>query len=370
MTTGISWTQDTWNPLAGCTPVGPGCDNCYAARDSAGRLRNHPLYTGLTDETGAFNGTINLAPDRLTQPLRWKRGRLIFVNSMSDLWHQSIPSDYLVQVLGVMAAANQHVFQVLTKRPKDMKRRLTNDAFLDEVDTARLSHQQHLGALFGLDPDWPRPNWWLGVSIENRDYLWRARVLRETPAAVRWLSLEPLLARPGDLAAYLTCGYCGHTRRDHMMENPRRLCSGCMCTGWTGIDWVVVGGESGDRARPMDPGWAREIRDLCADHEIPFHFKQWGRWIPYQPTAQQPFWLGQDGVEEDGHVFPGDLSEGRPTYGWWAPPWADGLDDDRGPADPIVFRSSHGRIVPKPATLDGVAHQEYPPCPLLDSATS
>ena len=373
MTTGISWTQHTWNPFVGCTPVGPGCDNCYAARDSAGRLRHNPLYAGLVDQDGAFNGEIHLAPDRLDWPLRKTKPSLIFVNSMSDLWHRDVPVEYLVEVLAVMVLADRHIYQTLTKRPKDQLRRLTDPAFLDLIDTARLARNN--SRLFdqtgGALCDWPRHNWWLGVSIENRDYLWRARVLRETPAALRWLSLEPLLARldPIDLGAYLACGHCGHTRRDHLMENPRRLCSGCMCTGWTGIDWVVVGGESGPNARPMDPGWVREIRDLCVEHEIPFHFKQWGRWIPYEPTAQQPFWIGQDGVEEDAHIFPADLTEGTPTHGWWAPPWTSaGIDDAGHPNDPVIFRSAYGLTIPKPPTLDDIAYQEYPPCPHLDAS--
>lgn len=371
-TTGISWTERTWIPFAGCTHISPGCDNCYAARDAAGRLSGHPLYAGLTDDDGRFTGEVRLAPERLTEPLRWRKPQLVFVNSQSDLFHPGLDGDYLVQVLGVMAAASHIVFQVLTKRPKDMKRRLTNAAFLDEVDSARMGHR------LALAPDWPRPNWWLGTSIENADYLWRARVLREIPAAVRWLSVEPYLGPIADgLAAGAIDCTCGHTKVSHIRDRPpgRGLgdlglpCALCRCDRYDGIDWVVVGGESGQRARPMDPGWARAIRDLCTDRGIPFHFKQWGRWVPYEPTPQPPYWLGQDGREVDAHWFPADLTEGVPRYGWWAPPWADGTDDDRGPADPVVFRSLAGVGAPKPATLDGIVHQEYPPCTILDSAT-
>ena len=227
---GIEWTDATWNPTTGCDRVSPGCDNCYAL-DLAARLKAMGSAAYQQDGDPRTSGPgfkLTLHPDRIDQPLRWKRPRRIFVNSMSDLFHPDVPSYYIAAVFDVMAAAHQHSFQILTKRPRRM---------------AELSH----GATFG--ERWPLPNVWLGTSIETDRYAFRTDYLIATQAATRFLSLEPLLGPLPSLDL-------------------------------TGIDWVIVGGESGFGARPMDPQWVREIRDRCVDAGVPFFFKQWGGRTP------------------------------------------------------------------------------------------
>lgn len=231
----IEWTEATWNPVTGCTEVSPGCDNCYA-RTFAERFRGvpgHPYEQGFD---------LRLWPDRLNQPSRWRKSRTIFVNSMSDLFHQDVPDDYIRQVVEAMAAAPQHVYQVLTKRPGRMA-----------------------AVMRKLRPD-PLPQVWLGTSIESNDYAWRADKLRETPAAVRFLSLEPLLA-PVDQVEL------------------------------SGLDWVIVGGESGHGARPLDPAWVRDVRDRCGDLDVAFFFKQTGS-----------VWARELGIKsKGGHGFPDEF---------------------------------------------------------------
>lgn len=214
--TGIEWADATWNPVTGCTKVSPGCKNCYAER-LALRLQamGNPRYR---------NGfAVTLHPDQLTLPLRWLQPRRIFVNSMSDLFHESVPEQFISQVFDVMAKAHWHIFQILTKRAERLA-----------TLVPRLA--------------WP-PNVWQGVSIENARYTWRVAYLQKVPAAVRFLSLEPLL------------GPIPYLELD-------------------GIHWVIVGGESGPRHRPIDPAWVRDIRDQCLAAGVPFFFKQWGGRTP------------------------------------------------------------------------------------------
>ncbi|MCZ6689949.1 MAG: phage Gp37/Gp68 family protein [Planctomycetota bacterium] len=208
----IEWTDATWNPVTGCTKVSPGCKNCYA-ETFAERWRGIP---GHHYEQG-FD--LKLWPERLDLPLRWKKPRRVFVNSMSDLFHEDVPYDYIRRVFDTMGRAGRHTFQVLTKR------------------------SERLAELAGR-LDWP-PNVWMGVSVEREDYLWRISHLRKTPAAVRFLSVEPLL---GPLPAF----------------------------NLDQIHWVIVGGESGPKARPMKAQWVRDIRRLCIQQRVPFFFKQWG----------------------------------------------------------------------------------------------
>ncbi|PYM96624.1 MAG: hypothetical protein DME04_01355 [Candidatus Rokuibacteriota bacterium] len=213
---GIEWTDATWNPVTGCTKVSPGCKHCYAER-LAHRLRamGNPRYTQ--------GFALSLHPDQLNLPLEWRRPRRIFVNSMSDLFHEAIPDGYLHRVFDVMVKADWHVFQILTKR------------------SARLA---------ALAPDLPwKPHVWQGVSVESARYTSRIGHLQDVPAAVRFLSVEPLLGPIPRLPL-------------------------------VGIHWVIVGGESGGGRRPVDPGWVREIRDQCVAAKIPFFFKQWGGRTP------------------------------------------------------------------------------------------
>jgi len=241
--TAIEWTDATWNPTTGCTQVSPGCDHCYALTLSE-RFRGVP---GHYFENG-FD--VQLRPDKLDQPLRWKKPRRIFVNSMSDLFHDDIPTEYIAKVFAVMATARQHTYQLLTKRHGRMRSLLNADYFRTEVSCA----------IAGMDGPsanlWPLPNVWLGVSVENQQWAnIRIPALLDTPAAVRFLSCEPLL---GPVSLF---------------ENTR------IDTG-TLVDWVIVGGESGRGARPMQASWARQLRDECTRYEIAFHFKQWGAYGP------------------------------------------------------------------------------------------
>jgi protein gp37 len=212
----IEWTEATWNPVTGCHEVSPGCAHCYA-KTFAERWRGVP---GHHYEQG-FD--LRLWPERLEQPLQWKKPRVIFVNSMSDLFHEGIPNDYIAQVFDVMVRAKQHTFQILTKREN------------------RLAE---------IAPTLPwASNIWMGVTIENRRFVHRADRLREVPAAVRFISAEPLLGplEGLDLA---------------------------------GIDWLISGGESGHKHRPVKEEWLRELRDRCAADGVAYFFKQWGGRTP------------------------------------------------------------------------------------------
>lgn len=218
--TTIEWTDTTWNPVTGCTKISAGCDNCYAERFSE-RFRGTP---GHAFERG-FD--LMLRPERVDQPLYWRKPRMVFVNSMSDLFHKEIPEAYISRVCDTMEQAKWHTFQILTKRSSLMRNFL----------------KRRYGE--GCGPT----HIWFGVSVEDGGKLSRIRHLQEAPAGVRFLSIEPLVGRIGKLDL-------------------------------TGIDWVIVGGESGPRARPMNADWVREIRDQCVDSSVAFFFKQWGGFRP------------------------------------------------------------------------------------------
>ena len=262
--TGIEWTRGddgrpgaTWNPVTGCDRVSKGCDHCYALT-LAERFRGTP---GHYFEHG-FD--VVLRPDKLDQPLRWKRPRRIFVNSMSDLFHKDVPDAYIAQVFAVMALAPQHTFQLLTKRHGRMRSLLNDDRFIRSVWYTRWKGS----ARRSEPPDvtvWPLPNVHLGVSVEDQDTAnLRIPALLATPAAVRWLSMEPLIGPVSfRWSPWVNLGTSPGDRTWHL-------------DGLKGIDWVVVGGESGRGARPMHPQWARDIRDQCAAAEVPFFFKQAG----------------------------------------------------------------------------------------------
>lgn len=266
--TAIEWTDATWNPMTGCTKVSAGCDNCYAETFSE-RFRGTPGHYF----EGGFD--IQLRPDKLDQPLRWKKPRRIFVNSMSDLFHNDVPDTYIAQVFGVMALAQHHTFQILTKRHGRMRSLLGSDdviygrSFESMVRNVAHNTRNNLRRAdlpIADDLSWPLPNVWLGVSTEDQKWVdIRIPALLDTPAAVRFISAEPLLG-PIDL-------------RDHL---PHFTDLGSPPT----LDWVIVGGESGHNARPMHPAWATSLRDQCATAEVPFLFKQWGEWGPCAPYDQ------------------------------------------------------------------------------------
>lgn len=220
-TTKIQWTEKTWNPITGCDKVSPGCANCYA--EAMTKRFKHVFPNGFD---------VTLHHDRLSQPLKWRKPSLIFVNSMSDLFHDRVPLEFIQKIFEVVEKCPQHTFQVLTKRPERM---------------LELSSEL----------TW-YPNIWMGVSVESQKYTTRIDILRQIPARIRFLSCEPLLG-PLDLDL-------------------------------TNIDWVIVGGESGMRHRPMKQEWATSIRDQCQVAKVPFFFKQWGTAQPKNRVLDGKLW--------------------------------------------------------------------------------
>lgn len=254
--TAIQWTDASWNPTVGCTKVSAGCDHCYAER-----------LTNRFRGAGAFD-TVVLRPERLQQPLQWKRPRRIFVNSMSDLFHADVPDGFIADVFGVMAHAERHTFQVLTKRHARMRALLSSAAFRDAVLDRVLRADRSARDRFTASR-WPLRNVWLGVSVEDQHWAnVRIPALLGTPAAVRFLSAEPLLG-PIDLWRAM----CGHTFTAVQTE-PEPF--PCCASNVPRIGWVIAGGESGPGARPMDADWARSLRDQCAAYVVPFFMKQAG----------------------------------------------------------------------------------------------
>lgn len=285
----ISWTDETWNPLVGCAHVSPGCDNCYAARESSGRLRDLPVYEGIAED-GRFTGKVRLLPERLYQPLRWSKPRRVFVNSMSDLFHPDVPDGYVAQVFAVMALAPRHTFQMLTKRAGRMASLLSAPSFASTVaraaddivaDPDSPVAQRRGGRVPATPSLWetddapvvrlPLPNVWLGTSVEDQKRAeLRVPKLLASPAAVRFLSCEPLLGAI-DLSPWLPTP---SVPRSQQHTQP------------PGLDWIICGGESGPGARPMHPQWARDLRDRCGRAEVAFHFKQWGEWAAVNDGAR------------------------------------------------------------------------------------
>lgn len=277
--TKIEWADATWNPIVGCTKVSPGCDHCYAIR-TAHRMTANPnprvsqAYAG-TEAGGEWTGKVNLLTDRLDQPLRWRKPRRIFVNAQSDLFHKDVPDEFIARVFAVMALTPRHTYQVLTKRHGRMRSLLRSDNFRPAVEDAMRGIVAAYRTERAWYAAWPLPNLWLGVSVEDQQWAdIRVPALLDTPAAVRWLSCEPLLG-PVDLRGLLQCFHCKTTHKFELcdrMSHP--VPYGALSKRH--VDWVVVGGESGPGARPMHPAWARSLRDQCQDAGVPFHFKQAG----------------------------------------------------------------------------------------------
>jgi protein gp37 len=280
--TTIEWTDASWNPIVGCTEISPGCANCYAARLAATRLRSTPQYKRLADSfVGELNppsprwtGEVRFLPERLEEPLHWKKACKIFVCDMGDLFHESVRDEWIDQIYAVMVdCEHSHIFQILTKRPERMKNYFSN------LTAERVrKHLRGMGTLA-----WPLRNIWLGTSVENQHFAdERIPVLLSTPAAVRWISAEPLLG-PVDIDKYLYM---------HRVDPKRHGTEDEMRGQIPFLDWVVCGGESGPNARPMHPDWARSLRAQCQAAVVPFFFKQWGEWLPeYQshaPAARYP----------------------------------------------------------------------------------
>lgn len=269
--TAIEWSERVWNPVTGCSKVSEGCRNCYAETLSHRFRRTTKPWTA---PYAAEN--VVLHPDRLGDPLKWRKPALVFVNSMSDLFHENVPDEYIDRVFAVMALAQHHTFQVLTKRPERMAAYLTSATRACAIGSTAVTFAEDLGMEWDLYytwdrrvdgiPCWPLPNVWVGVSTEDqRTADERIPHLLNTPAAVRWLSCEPLLG-PITLGEWQPEGMYIDWLRGFDGGDPPI----------PGVDWVVAGGESGMRSRPLDLDWARSLRDQCVAAGVPFFFKQVG----------------------------------------------------------------------------------------------
>lgn len=312
----IEWTDATWNPLRGCSKVDLDCRNCYAERIAARFDRPGLAYEGTTTD-GKWNGSVVLVDEVLNEPLRWRRPRMVFVNSMSDVWAPGVPFSFIMAMFAVMATCAQHTFQILTKRPATAAKWFSDlhaiastvrgkrpGREIDREDTiewkishllagaaitrhgVRIDTPTSVGVSAGNVDAWPLPNVWIGTSVGHAAAMHRIDELRAVPAAVRFLSLEPLHGPLPDLDL-------------------------------TGIDWVIVGGESGPNARPMHPDWARDIRDQCLAANVPFFFKQWGAWVD----------LGDAHDIASDHGRPGGVGASRkPPGGTRRPPFWESVD--------------------------------------------
>jgi protein gp37 len=302
----IEWTEATWNPVRGCAIVSPGCTNCYAMKQAHRFSGDGRAYAGLTKLTKGgpvWTGKAREVPELIGQPAQWRAPRRIFVNSMSDLFHEDVSDDFIARVFATMADCPRHTFQILTKRPQRMRQLLLHD----------LPYE---------GPEWPLKNVWLGVSTEDQVRAdERIPLLLETPAAVRWISAEPLLGPvllDDGVHSWLTC-------RQRCTADTEAPCDSFVdlkhC--YRGIDWVVAGGESGPGARPMHPDWARSLRDQCAAAGVPFFFKQWGNWAPCldsgghvasdQEKLLDGTWLLKVGKKSAGRELDGRTHDEYPT---------------------------------------------------------
>lgn len=275
--TSIEWTDAVWNPVTGCSKVSEGCRNCYAERLWP-RLR---AMGNTVFKDRNFND-VACHHERLEKPLEWKKPRRIFVNSMSDLFHEDVPEKFIIDVFSVMAEAWNHTFMILTKRPGRMKEVLNSPTIMNDV------WLQTTTGLSAEKPVWPLPNVWLGVSVENQAAAdERIPLLLQTPAAVRFISAEPLLG-PVDISKWSN-RFIPWENAGGLNECEHGYAAGIPCPNCSpNLDWVICGGESGPKARPMNPDWVRSLRDQCQEASVPFFFKQWGEFI----SCQQDEWAG------------------------------------------------------------------------------
>ncbi len=366
----IEWTERSWNPIIGCAIVSPGCTNCYAMR-MAHRLGQNPMTPAYADLTRVVNdkpvwtGEVRLAGhDAITAPMKRRTPTIWFVNSMSDLFADGMEDSWIDAVFAVMALTPQHTYQVLTKRPERMQ------DYVRGITLERLSKAFAPGALrmsrndvyraFGLaekfsyDPPTPRlplPNVWLGVSAEDqRRANERIPILLDTPAQTRFVSIEPMLGQislVSDLGGiqwmggqrgcggmHVGTGAPGCPRTPHHHHDAR-------CR--PGLDWVIVGGESGPGARPMHPDWARLLRNECSAAGVPFFFKQWGEWAAH---------IDRDVDDDDWRADYGRMETGR--YCWLNLAGRTGFHGDRFHVMRRVGKKAAGRL------LDGVLHDGMP----------
>jgi len=321
-TSSIEWTDATWNPVRGCSIVSKGCTNCYAMRQAHRFSGAGKAYEGLTQMSKGgpvWTGNVRLVPELLDEPLHWKKRRRIFVNSMSDLFHEDVPDEFIDRIWRMMMRAKNHTFQILTKRPARMLAYLSRfrpdgDGWITRDGKPAMGKPQS-GPLFSANK-WPPKHIWLGVSCEDQPTAdERIPLLLQMPAAVRWISAEPLL---GDIVV------------PSLHE----------------LDWVVAGGESGPGARPMHPRWVGRLRDECAVANVPFFFKQWGAWAPVPRRENAP---GKPQM-----VVGGDCMltcDGRSEILKW--PLHSSLEAEATPLRRFGKKRA-GRL------LDGRTHDEYP----------
>jgi protein gp37 len=295
--TKIEWADATVNAVNGCSVVSPGCTNCYAMRLAGTRMKHHPSRAGLTQDSKAgpvWTGEVRLNETALLDPLKWKRPRRIFWNAHGDLFHDAVPDEWIDRVFAVCALTPQHTHMILTKRSARMREYLANRFWPSDFSLYALLYGPMMAQVektmqHAVDAVFPLPNVWLGVSVEDQTRAdERIPDLLATPAAVRFISAEPLLG-PVDLQ-YCDSPFDRHDGwpgtysplhgswwpavGDYEEEYRNRE------EGLPKLDWVIVGGESGPGARPMHPDWARSLRDQCAAVGVAFHFKQWGEFIP------------------------------------------------------------------------------------------
>ena len=323
--TKIEWTEATWNPITGCSVHSAGCTNCYAMKLAGTRLQHHPSRAGLTTPTKkgpVWNGQVRFNEEWLTQPLRWKRPRMIFVCAHADLFHEAVPDEWILEIFDIIrqcsydggsnigkigGGVGQHIFQILTKRSDRMRSFMKRLRYEDRGEKLAVH----------LSDDGKRPytpsNVWLGVSVENNAHRDRIIDLGQTPAALRWISGEPLLDGLSLTDIPLNGGLDEHgiqwlfnalTGEQYFFDDLGKTGSGDGPV-MEPLDWVVAGGESGKDARPMHPDWARSLRDQCAAAGTPFFFKQWGEWaadtrkleLTIQKHSADTRWIDKDSAE-------------------------------------------------------------------------
>jgi protein gp37 len=369
--TAIEWTDATWNPIVGCSVVSPGCTNCYAMKLAGTRLKHTESRKGLTHATKAgpvWNGEVRFMEQWLDQPLRWKRPRRIFVCAHGDLFAENVPDEWVDRVFAVMAVSPRHTFQVLTKRARRMREYLSSPATVGRVLDLCLDWVRQDGSvspryvedgLTGLIV----PNVWLGVSAEDQVRAdERIPELLATPAAIRFVSAEPLLG-PIDFTKIsgTTClarpgACCG----DRPWVDALRGIQACSRAGAysfpirevmpRGLDWIIVGGESGHDARPMHPDWARLIRNQCIDAGVAFFFKQWGEWTPGENAN-----FTMTRTERVASLWDED-TYGKATWDYGTVTPADSVEMHRDD-EPDLYRIGKKRAGRK---LDGVEHSAFP----------
>jgi protein gp37 len=365
--THIEWTDATWNPITGCSIVSPGCTNCYAMKLAGTRLKYTPSREGLTVDSKAgpvWNGQVRLNEQWLDQPLRWKRPRRIFVCAHGDLFAENVPDEWIDRVFAVMALAPQHTFQVLTKRAARMREYVSGIQSkipflgrmpLERIHLAAAGHMEGDGGFMDvlkrhgniyslyLDAPWPLPNVWLGVSAERQQEADdRIPDLLATPAAIRFVSAEPLLGPINFRRIRIAPDY--HAIIDALdgyarVDDPERGRERAM------LDWIIVGGESGSGARPMHPAWARSIRDQCSAAGTAFFFKQWGEHLGGTgDDCGDGVWFEAASCHTDSRWL-----KDSDTFGWFDP-----TEAPSGPMHLKVGKKAAGRL------LDEREYSEFP----------